>query len=255
MEIAGSVGIVTGGGGGLGAGAAEMLVAKGGSAVILDLPQSPGGTLAERLGEAALFVATDITEPDQVAAAIDSVIDRFGRIDILVNAAGISPAARVVNRRGELFPLDVFERTLAVNLVGPFDVVRRAALAMSQNDPRPDGERGVIVNVSSAAATEGQKGQAAYTASKGAIAALTLQLARDLADVGVRVNAIAPGIMDTPMLAGLDEDRRKALLDLHTFPKRLGTTEDFARLVQAMVEISLLNGEVVRLDAATRMAG
>lgn len=255
MDIAGSVGVVTGGGGGLGAGAAEMLVSHGGSVVILDLPQSAGAALAARLGDAAVFAPTDITDTEQVSAAIEVAIERFGGIDVLVNAAGISPAARVVNRRGELFPLDVFERTLSVNLVGPFDVIRQAARAMNDNDPREDGEKGVIVNVSSAAASEGQKGQAAYTASKGAIAALTLQLARDLADVGVRVNAIAPGIMDTPMLAGIDEDRRAALLDLHTFPKRLGTVDDFARLVQAVIEISLLNGEVIRLDAATRMGG
>lgn len=255
MDIAGAVGIVTGGGGGLGAGAAEMLVAQGGSVVILDLPQSPGAELAQKLGDAAMFAPTDITDTEQVTATIDATLERFGRIDILVNAAGISPAARVVNRRGEMFPLDVFERTLAVNLVGPFDVIRQSARAMSANEPRPDGERGVIVNISSAAATEGQKGQASYTASKGAIAALTLQLARDLADVGVRVNAIAPGIMDTPMLANLDEERRTALLNLHTFPKRLGTIEDFARVTQTIIEVSLLNGEVIRLDAATRMGG
>jgi 3-hydroxyacyl-CoA dehydrogenase/3-hydroxy-2-methylbutyryl-CoA dehydrogenase len=255
MQISGSVGVITGGGGGLGAGAARMLVGNGGKVVILDLPSSPAADLAAELGDAALFVPTDVTDSAQVEAAVAASIDAFGRIDILVNAAGISPAARVVNRAGKMFPLDVFEKTLDVNLTGVFDVIRQVSKAMTANEPGDDGERGLIVNVSSAAATEGQVGQAAYTATKGAIAALTLQLARDLGDWGIRVMAIAPGIMDTPMLAGIDEDRRNALLNLHLFPKRLGTPEDFAALVKVFAEVNLLNGEVVRLDAGTRMGG
>ena len=255
MEIADSVAVVTGGGGGLGAGAIRTLVAAGGRAAIFDLPSSPAAALAEELGDPVAFFPTDITDTAQVEASVAGVLERFGRIDILVNSAGISPAARVLNRRGDLFPLDLFEKTIAVNLTGPFDVIRQVSKAMAANEPRYDGERGIIVNVSSMAAFEGQKGQAAYTASKGAIANLTLQLARDLAEFGIRVMAIAPGIMDTPMLAGIDDARRAALLDLHLFPKRLGTPDDFGRLVKSMAEISILNGEVVRLDAGTRMGG
>lgn len=255
MQISHSVAVVTGGGGGLGAGVARMIVENGGRVVILDLPTSPGPALAAELGDAAVFIPVDITDTARVDTVVTSAADAFGRIDILVNAAGISPAARVINRSGRLHALDTFERTLAVNLTGVFDVLRRVVAVMARNEPGADGERGLIVNVSSAAATEGQVGQAAYTASKGAIAALTLQLARDLADRGIRVMAVAPGIMDTPMLAGIDDQRRDALLDLHLFPKRLGTPEDFAALVKIFAEVTLLNGEVVRLDAGTRMAG
>ncbi|MDX2937775.1 SDR family NAD(P)-dependent oxidoreductase [Streptomyces ipomoeae] len=255
MQIPGSVAVVTGGGGGLGAGAARMLTAHGGRVAILDLPSSPGAETAKELGEQALFLPTDITDPDQVRSAVAATVEAYGRIDVLVNAAGVSPAGRVVNRAGRLHPLDVFERTVRVNLTGVFDVIRQVAGEMAKNEPGTDGERGLIVNVSSAAATEGQRGQAAYTATKGGIAALTLQLARDLADFGIRVMAIAPGIMDTPMLAGVDAERRAALLDLHLFPKRLGTPDDFAALLKVFIEVTLLNGEVVRLDAGTRMAG
>jgi len=232
-----------------------MLVAGGARAVVIDLPSSPGATLAAELGGDVLFLPADVTDPEAVSAAVGTAVERFGRIDVLVNAAGISPAARVVNRAGKMFPLDTFMKTIDINLIGAFDVLRNVAKAMSANELGPDGERGLIVNVTSAAAFEGQAGQAAYTASKGAIASLTLMLARDLATWGIRVMSIAPGIMNTPMLAGIDEDRRAALLDLHLFPKRLGTPADFAALVRVFMEVNLLNGEVVRLDAATRLGG
>jgi 3-hydroxyacyl-CoA dehydrogenase/3-hydroxy-2-methylbutyryl-CoA dehydrogenase len=232
-----------------------MLVANGAKAVVVDLAGSPGAALADELGDSVLFLPVDVTDAEAVGAAVQAAVDRFGRIDLLVNAAGISPAARVVNRAGKMFPLDTFKKTIDINLVGAFDVLRNVARAMSENEPGTDGERGLIVNVTSAAAFEGQSGQAAYTASKGAIASLTLMLARDLASWGIRVMSIAPGIMDTPMLAGIDDDRRAALLDLHLFPKRLGTPADFAALVKVFMEVTLLNGEVVRLDAATRLGG
>ncbi len=253
MQVAGAVGLVTGGGGGLGAGVVRMLVEHGGRAVILDLETSPAATLAAELGDAVLFVPTDVSDPDQVAGAVARAVETFGRIDLCVNAAGISPAHRVVDRRGTMFPLDTFRKTIDVNMTGSFDVVRHVAKAMSENAPGIDDERGLIVNVASAAGLEGQTGQAAYTASKGAIVALTLQLARDLSVWGIRVMSVAPGIMDTPMLAGADEARRAALVDLHVFPKRLGTPEDFAALVKTFMEVTLLNGEYVRLDAATRL--
>ncbi|MEV6902667.1 SDR family NAD(P)-dependent oxidoreductase [Amycolatopsis sp. NPDC051372] len=253
MRIEGSVGLVTGGASGLGAGTARRLVAGGGRVGILDLASSAGAQLAAELGESALFVPTDVADEAAVEKAVGAVAERFGRLDVCVNAAGISPAARVLSRKGELHPLDLFRRTVEINLVGAFDVLRHAVAAMARNEPGPDGERGLIVNVSSAAALEGQAGQAAYSASKGGLVALTLPLARDLAIWGIRVMTVCPGIMDTGMLAGADETRRAALMDLHVFPKRLGRPEDFARLVASFMENELLNGEVVRLDAATRL--
>lgn len=253
MRITGAVGLVTGGASGLGEGAARMLVERGGSAGILDLPSSRGAALAAELGERAVFVPADVADTATVADAVHQVGERFGRIDVCVNAAGISPAARVLSRGGEMHPLEVFRRTVDINLVGAFDVLRHAVEVMSRNEPGPDGERGLVVNVSSAAALEGQAGQAAYSASKGGLVALTLPLARDLAIWGVRVMTVCPGIMDTGMLAGVDGKRRAALTDLHVFPKRLGRPADFAALVASFMENELLNGDVVRLDAATRL--
>jgi 3-hydroxyacyl-CoA dehydrogenase/3-hydroxy-2-methylbutyryl-CoA dehydrogenase len=253
MKVKDSVGLVTGGASGLGAGTVRMLVENGGKAVILDLPTSQGKRLADELGDAALFVPTDVSNSEQVSAAVAAAVERFGRIDLAVNAAGISPAHRVVNRKGEMFPMDTWQRTLDINLTGVFDVVRNVANAMRRNEPGEDGERGLIVNVASVAGLEGQVGQAAYTASKGAVVQLTLQLARDLSVHGIRVLTVAPGIMDTSMLQGLDDKRKAELIGLHVFPKRLGRPGDFARLVQCFMEVTLLNGEIVRLDAATRL--
>jgi 3-hydroxyacyl-CoA dehydrogenase/3-hydroxy-2-methylbutyryl-CoA dehydrogenase len=252
MKIAGSVALVTGGASGLGEGVVRMMAAGGGRAAILDLPGSRGQALADELGTAVRFLPTDVADSAQVEGGVRDAVDHFGRIDLTVNAAGISPGHRVVGR-DEIYPLETFRRTVDINLIGLFDVVRWSALFMSDNDPGQDGERGLIVNVASAAGFEGQVGQAAYTASKGAVIALTLQLARDLERQGVRVMAIAPGMMDTAMLAGADERLREALLGLHVFPKRLGNADDFARLVRTFMEVTLLNGEVVRLDAATRL--
>lgn len=253
MRVAGSVGVVTGGAGGLGGGVVRMLTETGGRAAILDLPSSPGGDLAAELGEHALFVPLDVSDGGQVEAAIDRVVEHFGRIDLCVNAAGISPASRIVDGKGRIHPRDLFAKTVEINLVGAFDVLRLCAGAMSRNEPSEEGERGLIVNVSSAAALEGQVGQAAYSASKGALAAMTLPLARDLAKWGIRVMAVAPGIMDTPMLTGIDDKRREALLTIPVFPKRLGTPKDFSALVRTFIENTLLNGELVRLDAAARL--
>ena len=254
MQVKGAVGLVTGGASGLGEAVVRMLAAEGASAAILDVPGSRGAELASEVGESAIFLPADVTDTDQVASAVARAAEAFGRIDLCVNCAGISPAHRVVKKDGTLFPLDVFRRAVDVNLVGLFDVVRQAAAAMARNEPGPDGERGLIVNVASIAGIEGQVGQAAYSASKGGVIALTLPLARDLGQWGIRVMTVCPGIMDTPMLAGVDDRRRAALVDIHVFPKRLGSPSDFAHLVRSFMENTMLNGETVRLDAATRLA-
>ncbi|HSG80502.1 MAG TPA: SDR family NAD(P)-dependent oxidoreductase [Acidimicrobiia bacterium] len=252
MRLSGARALITGGASGLGEGTAQRFVANGARVALLDLPSSRGPEVAAELGD-AVFAPADVTNTDDVEQAVAHAAEAMGGIDILVNAAGVVAAHRVVTRSGELFPLELFEWVLRVNLIGAFDVVRRTAGVMAQNEPGENGERGVIVNVASIAAFEGQVGQAAYSASKGGIAALTITLARDLASIGVRVNTIAPGIMDTPMMAGAPDELRQALADIHVFPKRLGRPDDFASLAQHMVENELLNGEIVRLDAATRM--
>jgi 3-hydroxyacyl-CoA dehydrogenase/3-hydroxy-2-methylbutyryl-CoA dehydrogenase len=254
MQVDTARGLITGGASGLGEGVVRMLAGEGGRAAILDLPSSPGRAIADELADAVTFVPCDVSDPAQVERAVAQAADALGGLDLCVNCAGVSPAHRVVGRDGALYPLEVFRRTVDINLVGLFDVVRHVAGRMASNDEGEDGERGLIVNVSSIAGLEGQVGQAAYTASKGAVAALTLQLARDLSRQGIRVMAIAPGMMDTAMLAGVEDARRQAIIDLHLFPRRLGTPHDFARLVRTFMETTLLNGEIVRLDAATRLA-
>ena len=253
MQIDGSVALITGGVSGLGLGAARRLVGMGGRVVMLDINAEVGKTAQDELGDASRFIPCDVTNPEEVQAAVEGAAEAFGGIHILVNAAGVAPAQRVVSRDGNMFDLDLFKFTIGVNLVGLFDVLRNTARVMASNEPADSGERGVIVNVASIAAFDGQVGQAAYSASKGGIVSMTLPIARDLASVGIRVNTIAPGIMDTPLLAGAPQELRDALAKLHVFPQRLGTPADFAHLVTAIVENEMLNGEVIRLDAATRM--
>ena len=252
MDIEGKVALITGGAGGLGLGAASALVERGAAVALLDLPSSNGETAAGELRD-AVFVPVDVRHPEEVEAAVADAAAQLGHIDICLNAAGVGPAHRILTRDGTLFPLDLFTFVIGVNLIGTFDVIRWAASFMSHNEPNDDGERGVVINVASIAAYEGQIGQAAYSASKGGIVGMTLPLARDLASHGIRVLTIAPGIMDTPMLAGAPDELKASLAEVHVFPKRLGRPDDFARLVVAMVENPMLNGEVVRLDAAARM--
>jgi 3-hydroxyacyl-CoA dehydrogenase/3-hydroxy-2-methylbutyryl-CoA dehydrogenase len=251
MDVGGARVLITGGASGLGGGTARRLASQGARVGILDLPGSSGEEDAAELG--GVFAAADVRDPDQVESAIGSIAEGLGGLDVCVNAAGVANAHRVINRKGELFPLDLFEFVVGVNLIGTFDVTRHAAQVMAQNQPDDEGGRGLVVNVASIAATEGQIGQAAYSASKGGVAAMTLPLARDLASLGIRVMAISPGIMDTPMIAGMPEEVRESLAKIHVFPQRLGTPDDFARLVQHFMENTLLNGEVVRLDAGARM--
>jgi 3-hydroxyacyl-CoA dehydrogenase / 3-hydroxy-2-methylbutyryl-CoA dehydrogenase len=253
VQIPGSVALITGGASGLGLGAARRFVDGGGSVTLLDVDERKGASSVSELGDQARFNVCDVRDPEAVTAAVTGAAAEWGKIDILVNAAGVAPAQRVVSRDGDMFDLDLFEFVIRVNLIGTFDVTRNVAAVMAQNEPGPDGERGVIVNVASIAAFEGQVGQAAYSASKGGIVSMTLPLARDLAGIGVRCVAVAPGIMDTPLLDGAPDELKEALAGLHVFPRRLGSPADFAHLVQAIVENPLLNGEVIRLDAGARM--
>ncbi|MEX1103219.1 MAG: SDR family NAD(P)-dependent oxidoreductase [Dehalococcoidia bacterium] len=251
MKIDGLRALVTGGASGLGGATARWLAARGASVSVLDLESSSGASVAAEIG--GVFVAADVTSPADVEAAVAHAGEALGGLDLCVNAAGVAPAHRVITRDGDLFPLELFEFVIRVNLIGSFDVARRAAKVMTANQPNENGERGVIVNVASIAAFEGQIGQAAYSASKGGIAAMTLPLARDLASQGIRVMTIAPGIMDTPLLDAASPDLKEQLAQIHVFPKRLGSPDEFAALVAHIVENPLLNGEVIRLDAGARM--
>jgi NAD(P)-dependent dehydrogenase (short-subunit alcohol dehydrogenase family) len=252
VEIAGRTALVTGGGSGLGAATARMVVDQGGSVVLADVDAERGAKVAAELGERARFLATDVTDEDSVAAAVAAAAEG-GRLAVAVSCAGIAPAERVLGRDGP-HPLARFVAAVQVNLVGTFNVTRLAAQAMAGNDPLADGERGVIVNTASVAAFEGQIGQAAYSASKAGVAGMTLPIARELARHGIRVVAVAPGIFDTPMLAGMADQVRDSLGAQVPFPARLGRPEEYAALVRHIVENPMLNGEVIRLDGAIRMA-
>jgi len=244
---------VTGGASGLGGATAEMIVAAGGRVIIADVNEAAGKTATARLGASARFVRADVTSEADVQQAIAAAIKEFGAFTGLVNAAGIGPAARVVGRDGPM-SLDQFTRVLQVNLIGTFNVIRLAAAAMQNNQPASSGERGVIVNTASVAAYDGQIGQAAYAASKGGIVSMTLPIARELARFGIRVMTIAPGIFDTPMLAAMPEEIRASLGQQVPFPSRLGRPAEYAALVRHIFENEMLNGEVIRLDGAIRMA-
>ena len=254
MLVADSVGLVTGGASGIGEGIATMLVEGGGRVVIVDRNAELGAQVAARLGDRAVFADTDVTDTEQVAAAVELARSRFGRLDVVVNCAGISPAARLVNRRGEPFPMDIFRRGIEVNLIGPFDVMRQGAALMAANEPSEEGERGLVVNVSSTAAFEGQVGQAAYTASKGGLAMLTLCAARDLSDWGIRVMTICPGTIDTPMVRAASQEIRDYLQSANLFPKRFGKPSDIADVVRTCMQTTYLNGDIIRVDAAVRLA-
>ena len=246
MEVRGHTFLVAGGGSGLGAATARILEGDGANVVVGDLKGE-----AER--ENASFVKTDVTDEGSVKGAIEAALRDFGGLHGAINCAGIASAEKVLGRGGP-HSLESFSRVVEVNLVGTFNVVRLAAEAMASNEPAEDGERGVIVNTASVAAFDGQIGQAAYAASKGGVAAMTLPVARELATLGIRVMAIAPGIFDTPMLAGLPEAARESLIKQVRFPQRLGRPEEFAALVRHIISNQMLNGEVIRLDAAIRLA-
>lgn len=252
MDIAGHAFLVTGGGSGLGGATARRLVAAGAKVVIADIQEQPGRSLADELG-AASFVRTDVTDESSVRRAIQMAAETIGDLRGVVNCAGIASAMRVVGKEGP-HDLDAFHRTIQVNLIGTFNVIRLAAEVLSTVPPLDGGERGVIVNTASVAAYDGQIGQAAYSASKGGIVGMTLPIARELARFGIRVVTIAPGLFDTPLMQSLPEEAKKSLGLQVPFPPRLGHPSEFASLVQHIVENQMLNGETIRLDGAIRMA-
>lgn len=251
MNIEGSVALVTGGASGLGEATLRTLVKKGAKAVILDMNEERGTAVAAELGDAVRFVKTDVTDEDQVLAAIE-VAKSLGTLRVAVSCAGVGWAARTLKRDGTPHNFDLFKKVISVNLVGTYNVLRLAASAMSQNEV-VDGERGVIINTASIAAFDGQIGQAAYAASKGGVVGLTLPAARDLSKVNIRVMTIAPGIFATPMLAGLPEEVQTALAAGVPNPARLGDPAEYASLAAHIVENGYLNATVIRLDGALRM--
>ena len=252
MQIGNHVFLVTGGASGLGAATARLLVAEGGSVVIADLDRAAGEKLAAELGVAARFALTDVTSESDAQAAINLALQVYGHLHGLVNCAGIAPSEKVVGRDGP-HRLESFARTININLIGTFNMIRLAAAAIVKEVPGKDGERGVIVNTASIAAFDGQIGQAAYAASKGGVAALTLPIARELARSGIRVVTIAPGIFETPMMAAFPKEVQDGLARSVPFPQRLGRPAEFAALVRHIVENVMLNGETIRLDGALRM--
>jgi len=250
MDIAQHVFIVSGGASGLGAGTVRMLVAHGAKVVIADVQDEPGQALAASLGQT--FVHCDVTSEADVQAVVDAARS-VGPIYGLINCAGIAPASKVVGKNGA-HPLDLFQKVVSVNLVGSFNMLRLVAHAMSENAPLSTGERGVLINTASVAAFDGQMGQAAYAASKAGVAGMTLPIARDLAKSGIRCVTIAPGIFATPMVAGMPQNVQDALAASIPFPARLGTPEDYAKLVASIITNEMINGETIRLDGAIRMA-
>jgi NAD(P)-dependent dehydrogenase (short-subunit alcohol dehydrogenase family) len=253
MDIAGKVFIVTGGASGLGEGSVRMFAREGGKVVIADVQADKGESLAKELGAGkAAFVRCDVTQEADAKAAIAKALS-MGKLMGLVNCAGIGPAAKTVGKDGA-HSLDLFGKVIQVNLIGSFNMIRLAAEAMAKNEPESTGERGVMVSTASVAAFDGQIGQAAYSASKGGIVGMTLPIARDLARNGIRNMTIAPGIFGTPMLFSMPKEVQDALAASVPFPSRLGTPEDYAKLVQQIVTNDMLNGEVIRLDGAIRMA-
>ncbi|HHW61316.1 MAG TPA: 3-hydroxyacyl-CoA dehydrogenase [Syntrophomonadaceae bacterium] len=252
MDIAGSVALVTGGASGLGAATVEMFIEKGAKCVIADLNEEKGKEFAAKFGDNAVFVNCNVTNTEDNEAAVKTAVDKFGKLDILVNAAGIGSASRTIGKDGPT-NLDWFKMVVDINLIGTFDMIRLAAWEMSKNEPNEKGERGVIINVASVAAFDGQIGQASYSASKGGVVGMTLPIARDLSRNGIRVNTIAPGIFDTPMMQLLPQAARDSLGEQVPFPKRLGDPPEFAHLCCAIVENAYLNAQVIRLDGAIRM--
>jgi NAD(P)-dependent dehydrogenase (short-subunit alcohol dehydrogenase family) len=253
MQIQGSIFIVTGGASGLGEGTVRMLASGGASVVIADVQADKGDALAKELGAKVRYAKCDVTSESDGQAAVDAALRNFGGLQGLVNCAGIAIAERTVKKDGP-HGLASFARVININLIGTFNMIRLVSVAMAKGQPSASGERGVIVNTASVAAFDGQIGQAAYSASKGGVVGMTLPIARDLSRDAIRVCTIAPGIFETPMLLGMPKDVQDALARQVPFPPRLGKPSDYAQLVRSIVENEMLNGEVIRLDGAIRMA-
>ncbi len=253
MKISEVAAIVTGGASGLGEAVVRGIISRGGKAAILDLADDKGNKLAAELGGSAIYCKTDVSSESDVAAAIDQAVKKFGSINVVINSAGIATAGKTIGKKG---PADLkqFELAIKVNLLGTFNVIRLAAMKMSENNPNSEKERGVIVNTASVAAYDGQVGQAGYAASKSGVVGMTLPIARDLASYGIRNVTIAPGIFDTPMMASFSDELRTSLGQSVPFPQRLGRPEEFAAMVLHVIENTMLNGETIRLDGAIRMA-
>ena len=252
MEISNKVALITGGASGLGLATAETLLDAGAKIMLLDLNEDNAKSAVEKLGSNASYVIANVTDESSVQSAVDKTMEVFGGMHVVVNCAGIGSASKTVGKNGA-HPLDHFKTVVDINLNGTFNVLRLAAVAMADNEPNEDGECGVIINTASVAAFDGQIGQAAYSASKGGVVGMTLPIARDLARMGIRINTIAPGIFDTPLMGMAPDAVRNPLIEMTQFPKRLGIPSEYAALAKHMVENPFLNGETIRLDGAIRM--
>lgn len=253
MEISKVVAIITGGASGLGRATAEAIVARGGRVMILDRDAARAAETVSALGANAAWVETDVTREDSVKAAITATLEKFGAIHVCVNCAGVGSAMKTVGRDNVPHDLGIFETVVRINLIGTFNVLRLAAAAMAGNEGGEDAERGVIINTASVAAFDGQVGQVAYAATKGGVVGMTLPIARDLAQLGIRCNTIAPGIFNTPLMNAAPDKVKQPLIDMTQFPKRLGHPPEYAALVCHMIENRFLNGETIRIDGAIRM--
>ncbi|MEW6585762.1 MAG: SDR family NAD(P)-dependent oxidoreductase [Nitrospirota bacterium] len=252
MEIKGNVAVVTGGASGLGEATTKMLIEEGAKVAIIDTDEERGSKLSRELGESVIFCKTDITKEEDVAAAIDSTVSSFGGVHFAINCAGVAQPAKVLSSRGPL-SMKQFNLIVQVNLVGTMMVIRYAAEKMVENTPNADGEKGVVINTSSAAAFDGQIGQPAYAASKAGVVGMTLPIAREFSDYGIRVVTIAPGLFETPMLAALPEKVKQSLIQQIPFPKRFGKGHEFAHACKFIIENAVIHGETIRLDQCIRM--
>lgn len=253
MQLQDKIAIVTGGASGLGLATVKTYLARGAKVAIFDLNADVGQAVATELGANALFCKVNVSDEVSVQAALAEVVAKWGGVHVAVNCAGIGSAVRTVGKNGPM-PLEQFNKVITVNLIGTFNITRLAAAEMAKNEPSADGERGVVINTASVAAFDGQIGQVAYSASKGGVVGMTLPLARDLASIGVRVNTIAPGIFNTPLMNAAPDAVKMPLIEMTQFPKRLGHPEEYGQLAAHIVENSFLNGETIRIDGAIRMA-
>jgi NAD(P)-dependent dehydrogenase (short-subunit alcohol dehydrogenase family) len=256
MQLQNTTALITGGASGLGEATARLFLSEGATVAILDINETDGKALENEFPGKLKFIKTDVSDEIDVKLAINTALETFGSINIVLNCAGIAPVGKTVGKVDGIYgphSLEVFDKTVKVNLIGTFNVIRLAAFAMEKNEPNSEGERGVIINTASVAAYDGQIGQVAYAASKGGIVSMTLPVARDLSKSGIRVMTIAPGLFETPLMLGLPEEARLSLGQQVPFPPRLGKPHEYALLAKSIVENPMLNGEVIRLDGAIRM--